>query len=280
MLFIIKPIWAVVTALVMAIVGIAENPLPPAEGENCILVGDENYMLEGYLLRAQDVTTDGTYYYFSSNFFLYKTTLDGISVKKNLFAIPMDLLLEGLNHIGGISYAGGKIYAALESNPGFERSCVIVYDANTLKPTGERLLLPGEDFVNGIPWVAADPERGVLYCLKSYTTCTLNAYSLDGLQFAYDVDLSHKQFSWIQGGDMYQGKLYLSCNTQNTRYKQVWAVDVETGECRVAFERDVGAANVEAEGLTALATPDGAVFHIVDAGKLKLNVHFRHYAMK
>lgn len=274
--FIFKPLWSILVALVMLVVGAVDPDLDNVRDDN--FISESVHALDQALFRSQDVTNDGEHYYFSSSFTLYKTTLDGEVVAKNLLAIPGELLLKGLNHIGGISYCNGKIYAAVESNPGFKYSYIVVYDAQTLKATGQWLELPSEDFVSGIAWLTADAQRGVIYCLESYRTCVLNAYNIDDLSFSHSVDLSFKRFSWIQGGEMYEGKLYLSLNSQNTPLKEIWSVDVETGECSMEFQRNVGNAKIEAEGLTILDTGDGALFHVIDLGLLKVSAYFRHYS--
>ena len=58
--------------------------------------------------------------------------------------------------------------------------------------------------------------------------------------------------------------------------KDLLSVDVESGMVEVAAVRDVGGDNVEAEGMTFLATEDGAVMHVLDYNKV-IGIFIHHY---
>ena len=79
---------------------------------------------------------------------------------------------------------------------------------------------------------------------------------------------------------MYKRQLYLSSDTGEERdgkwTKNILSVNVETGETKIAFERNVGRDKVEAEGLTFLPTEDGANMHVLDYDKL-IGLYVHHY---
>ena len=81
----------------------------------------------------------------------------------------------------------------------------------------------------------------------------------------------------IQGGEFYNGKLYLSNDIEdNGNYKNILSVDVENGKVEVAALRDVGGDNVEAEGLTFYHAEDGSVMHVLDYNKV-IGIFVHHY---
>lgn len=137
-------------------------------------VSKDNVLLIGAAERSQGITTDGKYYYFSSKWGLTKSELDGKTrVKSNPLAIPKKLKDEyGLAHIGGISYskADNCIYAGLEDSKVWEYPVVAVYDADTLKFTGRYYILDKALHTRGLPWVAVDNDRGMLYAATNDDT--------------------------------------------------------------------------------------------------------------
>ncbi len=131
-------------------------------------VGKQNILFLGAWTHSQDVTTDGEHYYFSSRIGLVKTTLDGeTEVAMNFNAIPKALRDNyGSAHIGGISYHDGKIYAAVEDSKVWQYPIVVIYDAQTLRYTGDYHILSAELQKNGLPWLAVDAERGYIYARR------------------------------------------------------------------------------------------------------------------
>ena len=81
----------------------------------------------------------------------------------------------------------------------------------------------------------------------------------------------------IQGGEFYNGTLYLSNDCEdNGNFKNIYGVNIETGNVYIAATRDVGGDNVEAEGLTFLPFEDGSVMHVLDYNKI-VGVFVHHY---
>jgi outer membrane protein assembly factor BamB len=270
--FFISMALSLLTALVSLASGIIETAgsRPP---EN--LVSRQNILFLGSYTHSQDVTTDGENYYFSARWSLTKTTLDGeTETAMNINAIPRELKEKyGSAHIGGISYYNGKIYAALEDSKVWQYPIVALYDADTLAYTGEFHILSAELQKNGLPWIAVDAENGFIYAAQRDNSPALIVYDLETFELVKTVPLSvpvHK----IQGGEMYKGLLYVATQDET---QAVYAINPLTGVTNKCFDQNLPKGG-EAEGLTMLETPDGAVFHTLDLGPMFINAYFRHYA--
>ncbi|HZK22356.1 MAG TPA: hypothetical protein VFC76_08810 [Oscillospiraceae bacterium] len=275
-----RAIWSFICAIMLIVSGF----LPAAEPVGAELVETQTFVMTEALTRAQGMTTDGEYYYFSSNFFLIKTTLSGEVVLKNLMAIPTDLLLKGLNHIGGCSYYDGKIYAAVEDGSDYLTPYIVIYDAETLKYTGEKYLLPQELHVDGVPWCAVDSEKGFLYTAEWSHAVQLNVFDLDTMEFIKGIPLIDEHSNTVdihrvQGSEVYGGKLYCSTDTKDDQ--PVLSVDLETGVVREVFSRNLGD-DAEAEGMTILIEGDDFYIITMDIGRINgvpINVNIRKYAI-
>ncbi len=262
-------ILALLASLLFWISGLKEDP-PKADFYEPVYT--DSYTLLDGLSRSQGVTTDGEYYYFSSNFFLIKTRLDAVTqVASNYLAIPPHLLAKGCKHIGGITYYDGKIYAPVEDSKVFENLYICVYDAKTLRFLFSKAV-PLEYHENGIPWCAADPEKGLIYSAGRDHITSVNAYDAKTLEFVEKIDFEapvHK----VQGGEMYEGILYLSISRDD---HAVFAINLETGAVRKAFARNLES-SAEGEGMTILPGPKGTLFHVLDISSSQLVINFRHY---
>lgn len=269
---IIKSVWSALTILLFIVASAVE--FPPAQPEGADLLGQDTYMLEQALLRGQGVTNDGEYFYFSGNYFLTKVSWDGKTVvEANHTAIPLSLQKLGCNHIGGISYYDGKIYAAVEDGSDYLHPFIVVYDARTLRFTGTYYALPQELHVDGVPWCAVDAARGRLYTAEWSNAKVLNVFNIEDMSLVGTVPLS-QPLDRIQGAEMYGDTLYLSSDKGDA--KTVWSLDPLTGEVNIAFTRNIGE-DYEAEGMTVSPAEGGFIAHIIDIGPMRVNVRFRHY---
>ena len=239
-------------------------------------VSKQNIVGFGAWNRSQDVTTDGEHYYFSARTGLIKTLADGVTeTAMNLNAIPRALKeTYGSAHIGGISYHNGRIYAAIEDSKVWKYPIVALFDAETLAYTGEYHILDASLQKNGLPWIAVDADRGLIYCAQRDNAPALVAYSLETFELVKTVELSEPVHK-IQGAEVYNGVLYAETNNDT---QAVYAVDVLTGGTRKLFYRNLTKGS-EGEGLTVLPTADGALIHTLDLGPLFINAYFRHYAL-
>lgn len=275
---IMLPLW-----LICLLVGPRAQSTPGVE-----LVSQDLVVLGEAFTAGQGITTDGEYYYTSgaitaiNTTALAKRTLDGMTtVKVRLNHLPDKCRERGNNHIGGISAYNGKIYASVEGGGECE-ACIVVFDCNTLEPTGEIYDLPNELYGDGIPWLAVDGNTGLLYASGWSHKKEIRVYDVnDGMRFVKEITVTGMEdIHRIQGGEFYNGTLYLSSDTGEERdgkwTKNILSVNVETGETKIAFERNVGRDKVEAEGLTFLATEDGANMHVLDYDKL-IGLYVHHY---
>lgn len=249
------------------------------------LVSTHNFVFEKALLMGQGITTDGEYYYTSGSITalnltaLAKFTVEDMTmVDSHVNPLPDECTDRGNNHIGGISYYDGKIYTPVEGGD-VCYACIVVFDCETLEPTGEIYDLPNEIYSDGVPWCAVDPETGYLYASKWTDIETIYVYdTANEMKLVREIELNGmEKIHRIQGGEFYNGTLYLSEDIENNgTIKNVLAVNPKTGKVTLAAERDVGGDNIEAEGLTFLPCENGAEMHVLDYNKI-IGIAVRHY---
>jgi hypothetical protein len=255
--------------------------------ETANLVSTDTFILDNALIMGQGITTDGEYYYTSGTITavnitaLGKFTVDGMKfVDKNINPLPDVCEKRGNNHIGGISYYNGRIYAPVEGEDGVP-ACIVVFDAETLEATGEVYDLPADAFPDGVPWCAVDGETGYLYASKWKDTKSIYVYDVnDGMKFVKELKLTgFSPIKRIQGGEFFDGTLYLSQDTNNNgKIRNILSVDIETGEVAVVAERNIGSEKYEAEGMTFTRSEDGVVMHVLDYNKT-IGIFVHHYSV-
>lgn len=283
-MFIIRKIWSVIT-LPLLLITILTSPAASST-ETAALISENTFVFEKALLMGQGITTDGEYYYTSGAIAaldltaLAKFTFDDMEiVKSRVNPLPKECSKRGDDHIGGISYYNGKIYAAVEDSDEYIYPCIVVFDCDTLKATGEVYNLPAEIYDDGVPWCAVDSETGYLYASKWTEAKTIYAYDINNsMKLVKEIPLTGLGvIDRIQGGEFYNGTLYLSNDIENNRnIKNILSVDINTGEVELFAQRDVGGDNVEAEGITFGKNNDGAVMHVLDYNKV-IGIFVRHY---
>ena len=271
---IFKKIWSILSLIIFVITGVG-NYLDNNTVEGGKLLYEQNFPLEQALIRAQGVTTDNDNFYFSSNLTIIKTTPDGDILKKSIPALPASLLLKGVSHIGGISYSDGKIYCGAEDSANYIHPYVLVYDSETLKLLGS-YPMSYDLFDDGVPWVAADGKNKLLYTSVWKKTNQLYVFDLETMQYQKSITLS-KDVERIQGGEMYDGKLYLSIDTKNTDYKEILRVDVNTGKVDTVMKRHVSTA-CEAEGMTFRVVDGQVQLCVLDVASMRASIFFRYYS--
>lgn len=279
----LQKIWAILTLPVLLITMLTTPKA--SDTATADFVSGHTYILVDALMMGQGITTDGEYYYVSGSITaLNLTSLAKISVEdmkiaeRNVNPLPEKCTDRGNNHIGGISYYDGKIYAPVEGGDECY-ACIVVFDCETLEPTGEIYDLPNELYDDGVPWCAVDTKTGYLYASKWNDIETIYVYDInDSMKPVREIDLKGmEKIHRIQGGEFYNGTLYLSEDVKNNgTMKNILAVDVKTGKVTLAAERDVGGDNIEAEGLTFLKDENGAVMHVLDYNKA-VGIIIRHY---
>ncbi len=231
--------------------------------------------------RSQGMANDGESYFFSCKLGLIKTELDCTTViKTNYDAIPAELAEEyGLKHIGGISCYNGKLYCALEDSKVFKHPVIAVYDAETLEYTGEYHHLDTEKHPMGLPWVCVDPDSGIIYTAKRDYPTELIRYDIVNDEYLEPIPFKNPDPDYnihkIQGGEVYNGVLYLATNDET---QALYTVDLADGTADKLFDRNLFKGS-EGEGLTILPTDDGAVIHAMDMSPIFASAYIRHYAM-
>ncbi len=279
----IRTVWAVFSSLILLLSGFI-NGGDISSSPNAELVRSEQFTLDEALLMSQGITTDGEYFYTSGSIAaldlvgMAKWTADGF--EKVIYthnAIPKEIKDKyNSDHIGGISYYNGKIYAATEDETD-TYNLILIYDAETLEFTGEYYDLGTEYLDDGIPYCAVDGENGYLYTSQFHETDCILAYNLDDMTFSHKIMLS-EPIDRIQGAEYYDGLLYMSYDVKGSATEKVQTVDVKTGKVETLFERTVSGRDHEAEGLTVCPMEDGSFIHIADYDKL-ISVTIRHYSV-
>jgi len=280
---VLKKVFAIIAMFVFLIPGVVEDALHETDG-GLAYVRTEIFLLEQALIRGQGLTTDGESYYFSGTYSLTKTKLNPqeVLVEKPI-AIPLELLVKGSNHIGGISYYDGKIYAAIEDGGDYLNPHIVIFNAETLEcekiydlPVstqweGQELML----HMDGVPWCAVDAKRGCLYTAEWSTAEYLNVFDLATMEFVKVVKLS-QELDRIQGAEVYDGNLYLSSDN-HADGKQIFKLDPVTGVAELFGTRYVGE-GAEAEGMTVYPMADGTLFHVIDVFTSRVGLSMHHYA--
>ena len=274
---IFKKMISLISAIMLLVVAAEEKNIPSPDG--AVIINKNTYVLFDYQVTSQGVTNDGEYFYFSGNEHLGKADMEsGEIFLINTNAIPEELQEKGCNHIGGLSYYNGYVYAAVEDGPDYLNSFIVLYDAETLEFSGTYYELPHELHIEGVPWCAVDVERNYLYTAEWSNATVLNVFSLDDMSLIKTVPLS-EPIDRIQGAEMFGGKLYMSCDEENDM-KRIFTLDVETGLVEECFARNIGKV-FEAEGITVFADENGEpVICVLDRGESRNSTNLTFYTLK
>lgn len=255
----------------------------PKDSANVELVKEDKLVFLDAFASGQGVTTDGEYYYTSGSITAFGLTSiakwDAETmelIKKNDNPIPEEYINNfACDHVGGISYYDGKIYAAVE-NESEDVNLIITYDCETLEAV-DCYVVRTDLLVDGIPWCAVDADNGYLYCSPFNETDYIIACDLETMEFSHIIELSETVYR-IQGGEVYDGVLYLS-NDAESGDDRILTVDIATGEVDTLCKRSLPSlAGNEAEGLTIYPMDDGTFIHVLDYDKT-VGVYVRHYKL-
>jgi len=224
------------------------------------------------LKRGQGVATDGTSWYFSGTLSLEKTDLQFNTQVSNGFAIPLTLSIAGSNHIGDIDVYGGTLYAPIEDGSGYMNPKLVKFD--TMLNAGTVYSIPHALQTQGVPWVAVDGMRSLIYLAEWDPTTQLNLFSLSTVTYLRSLQLTPPAgvtLGRIQGAKVFEGALYL--NTDDAT-KTVYKLNLETGTVLRLFA--LGAIG-ENEGLAFLARPDGSQLHTLNVNTSSSGSELRHH---
>lgn len=284
-----KSAWSFFTAIFLAITALFA---PQAKStDTAQLISEQKNVLDQLIYAGQDIANDGEFFYTSNTVIkqmrltsLGKYTYDGKTmtpVIEKLQPMPAEVVKDGYDHLGGISVYNGKLYASVEGGSK-TKACIVVFNTSDLSHTGEIYHISEELLPTGIPWLAVDGDTGYLYASQWAETDSIHVFDTNNnMEYVKTLHTS-VPIRRIQGGDFYNGYMYLSSDTfaEGTETcKRILKVDVNTGEVTDFAQRDLGLNTTEAEGLTIFATPDGANVHTLDWNKKTLTVYLRHYAV-
>ena len=250
---------ALATAVLLAApaAAFADDPAPPDVG-TWVKLGERTFggsltsaSLLDALRRGQGVAVDGDSFVFSGNTSLLRTGVDATTVQQvNASAIPSDLSAAGSNHIGDGDVDGGTYWAPIEDGAHYANPELVLFDAHTLKPTGTRYALGTSLLTDGVPWVAVDRERSLVYTAPWNGTTALQERPMADPTQATVVPLS-EEVDRIQGAKVLDGLLYAA--QDDDAAKSIVAIDPDTGVVTPVFDRDLGA-SLEAEGIAFRTT--------------------------
>ena len=272
---------ALLTAICSVLTGFMDYGTPTSS-KSVNLVREDKLIFDQALYAGQGITTDGEYYYTSGSL-----TGIGVTALAKWDADTMELICTNdspipelykniykSDHVGGISYYNGLIYAAVE-NASEDYNLVITYDCETLELV-EVYKVKSDILVDGIPWCAVDADNGYLYCSPFNEVECIVAFDLETMEFSHVIELS-TPLKRIQGGEVYEGILYLSNDAKNSNTERVYGVDIGTGKVTTVCSRTLPSmAGNEAEGITVYPMEDGTIYHILDYDKT-VGVYVRHY---
>lgn len=248
------------------------------------LVDEDLVVLEKALISGQGITTDGEYFYTSGSLTgigtsgLAKWDSEGFLVEADYTAMPKEYRKSlNLNHLGGMSYYNGKLYIAVEDSEDMN-PYLMTFDAENLQFI-EAYEMPQELLNGSFPWCAVDAKKGYIYCSQFRDVKEIFVFDLDTVEYSHSIKLS-ETITRIQGGEVYDGLLYLSYDAEEGNSDYILTVDVTNGEVKTLCERNIPAkCGNEAEGLTILPMEDGSLIHVLDYDKA-VGVYVRSYALK
>ena len=218
------------------------------------------------LTRSQGIAFDmqSNSIEFSGRTGLNTTDLNFNNIKSNRVAITSAIHSTYLSdHIGCIDVYQGQIFVPLEDEvTGYQHPAIAIYDANSLSFTGQIAALPLDvDQNDGVPWVAVDSGRQMVYTMKYQNATKLNMFTLsslwNGVPVRTQLNLS-QPLSLVQSGKVSGNYLYTFGNDSQMTVNMI---DLNTGTVTPVFHLAdyVGQASTwEAEGLAFFTDGNGA----------------------
>jgi outer membrane autotransporter protein len=246
----------------------------PASAEEPWIMVQRNFFLDADAARGQGVTTDGTNWYFSGTHSLeiadddFNTVLIDPTAIADKLEIPSEFSAIGLNHIGDIDYANGKLYISLDSSnrdPGngnqkYVNPVFAIYDAKTLAYTGQAYRLnPPHGIKDIASWVAVDAKAGLAYGIAYDNATELTVYNLADFSFKEYIPLS-QVVDQAQGGKLLNGYMYFATDNDE---KLLMRANLATGEVETIGNLKIDGEQ-EVEGLSIRWTKDGWSMNVLN----------------
>lgn len=269
---------------VLAAFAMITNPTP-ADTDTAKLVDSKQYIFNEAYAMGQGLCEYEGKYYTSGAISVWQdcsfTRIDPATGKVEMIkynVLPQSFKALGCDHIGDFAIADGLIYAPVEDKKE-QTPRVLLYDASTFEYTGRYFELDGSLLTDGIPWLTVDGEHRVLYTTQFHDAEYLLEYDLDTMALVRKLPLS-ETLHRNQGGEYYNGKVYINCDPQDTDQKTVYEVDPATGDVKLLFTRNISGFKCETEGLTVGTDSSGQlVFRVSDYDKT-IAMFVRSYVLK
>ena len=220
-------------------------------------------------LYKQGLAYDGKVWYYTATGMIFRLKPDGSVDAYNDFPIPPRLVNEGYFHLGDLDYHEGLLLIPIEKKGYVKPAVIALYDAESLEIV--RYAYTPQDHM---PWLAADNE-GFVYSSEFSPASEIYVYRLDDVGKGNYVEpvrvirLS-RELKGVQGGAIYEGKLYVSVIGWN-----VYVINLESGEVSELFKVPPA---YEMEGIEVYKLEDGTTFHVLVNTFQEENVVY-HYAM-
>lgn len=271
----IKKILSTVFALVLTVLTLTTDGIDRISQSRRTDIMSTNIVGVDAYFHSQGMTTDGQTLFFSSKTTLIRTEDDAKTViKANYRAIPDELSEKyAIEHIGGISYYNGYIYAGLEDSKQWNYPIVGVYDAGTLNLV-DYYILDAQQVTRGLPWVCVNPENGLLYCCDhSKQPTKLLVYDTgDSMRFVKEIPLSETVES-IQGAEFFDGFILAATNDET---QAIYKISPDDGIAEKVIDRNLTKFS-EGEGMTVMIKDGKPVILAMDMGPLFVNAFVREY---
>ena len=222
-------------------------------------------------VRSQGLTTDGTSWYFSWTLGLEKTDLDYTTEVSRVTAIPPELSQLGDKHIGDIDYWNGTLYAPLEDTGPYVQPHIALYDPATLTATGQFYAMPTTLLTDGVPWVAVDGPRGVLYVAVWDPTLAIFVFDLA----TRDVQPVDSAASAARRASRVPRCSRARCTCPPTTRRRTSSRSTSTPARSSRCSHSIR--HFEEEGLAFLARPDGSLLHTLNVFSTGLGTELRHH---
>lgn len=259
-----KSVWLLFTAL-FTFSGLLSAP-PSIKDGTLKSKNEFEYLYSDGAAFCQGIATDGDFLYGTGciKFLNYNAIVKidsktGEILKCNDMCLPFEMISKGYSHLGDCAYYNGKIYAACEAFL-FRKPAVMVFDAENLEFL-EYHILPAEGQGNGhFPWLCINND--IIYYTQAREVDEVRMLNLSDFSYKGSLKID-KIITKITGGDIYGDTLYLSSNEGDTE-KITYSVDLNSGETKEAFIRDMGNGFTEAEGLCISEDEGCAYIHYND----------------